>query len=264
MSQQYKLLPTDLVKDPARPLRSNLTPESVNELVESIRQVGIIEPLIVNQTGKTFEVIAGHRRLLAAEIAGLTVIPAIIKDVKGMDAEILKVHENLARQSINAVDWAKHLAYLKTTYGLADDELGKMLGMSRVWVIEHLAILNWAPEMIEAVRAGKLAFSSGRELAGIKDDNKRRVYTDSAIKGGITPTLAKRWKLEANTPAIQYPDNDRTPDASSNSPLPPEINPDCPVCGLPVPLSELVTISIHHQCRPAPVIPTPETTDPAE
>ena len=264
MSQQYKLLPADLVKDPARPLRSNLTPESVNELVESIRQVGIIEPLIVNQTGKTFEVIAGHRRLLAAEIAGLTSIPAIIIEAKGIDAEILKVHENLARQSINAVDWANHLAYLQDTYKLTNDKLAEMLGMSISWIGQHLEILHWAPEMIEAVRAGKLSFSSGRHLAGITDDNKRRVYTDSAIKGGITPALANRWKLEANTPAIQYPDIDRAPDASSNSPLPPEINPDCPVCGLPVPLSELVTISIHHQCRPAPVIPTPETTDPVQ
>lgn len=264
MKQQYKLIPADLIKDPTRPLRSELTPESVGDLVESIKQIGIIEPLIVFQTGKTYEVIAGHRRLLAAEVAGLTTIPAIVTEVKGMESEILKVHENLARAEVNAVDWAHHLKYLKDEYKLDNNKLASLLGMSPAWVSEHLTILDWAPEMIEAVKTGKISFSAGKELAGIKDDNKRRVYTDAAIRGGINPTLAKRWKNEANNPTLQYQEQDRTPDASSPlSPLP-ETKPDCPVCGLPIPFSELITLSVHHQCRPRPAEPTPETTDRVE
>ena len=77
----FRLLPLELIDDPQRPLRSDLTEESLAELVLSIKQMGIIEPIIVRPQGNRFEVIAGHRRLSAAALAGLATLPCIIKNI---------------------------------------------------------------------------------------------------------------------------------------------------------------------------------------
>lgn len=87
--QGFKLLPLELIDDPARPLRSDITPESVADLVLSIKQVGVIEPIIVKPQGERFEVIAGHRRLLAATIAKLTLLPCIIRTMGAEEGEII-------------------------------------------------------------------------------------------------------------------------------------------------------------------------------
>ena len=104
MKSKFELIPLDRIKDPERPMRADLTPESVDELVFSIRDVGIIQPLVVSASGDNYEVIAGHRRLLAASVAGLTEAPCIIVDTKGLDREVMKMHENIAREDINPID----------------------------------------------------------------------------------------------------------------------------------------------------------------
>ena len=120
MKKELKIIPLDRIFDPEKPLRSDLSPESVADLVESIKKVGIIEPLIVATKDDGFEIIAGHRRLVAAEIAGLVEAPCLIVEAQGMDKEILKLHENLARAEINPIDWAIHLDYLKKQSNLQE------------------------------------------------------------------------------------------------------------------------------------------------
>ena len=110
---QLKELPTDLILDPEQPLRSDISPESLADLVTSIKAIGIIEPLIVHPVDDKYQVIAGHRRLRSAEIANLVKVPCLVVDVEESEVEIIKAHENLVRSEISAVDCAKHLYILK-------------------------------------------------------------------------------------------------------------------------------------------------------
>ena len=153
MKGRYQILPLDKITDPEMPLRSDLSPESVEDLVISIKQVGIIEPLVVAKRGELFEVIAGHRRLLAATIAGVATAPCLVTEVEGMTLEILKIHENIARSEINPIDWAKHLDYLKSQYNLSIAKLAELTGMSEPWVDQHLAILKYSPELLMSDQA---------------------------------------------------------------------------------------------------------------
>ena len=249
MKSRYQIIPLDRILDPSKPLRSDLSLESVSDLAASIKQVGIIEPLVVAKRGDAFEVIAGHRRLLAATVAGLATAPCMVTEIEELQAEILKVHENLARVDINPIDWAKHLDHLKQQYSLSNANLAQMLGMSEPWVEQHLAILRYSPELLDAVAGNKLAFTAARELAQIKDPKKRQMYTDYAVRGGVTPALAAKWRREANIPALpQNPiaeeNNVPIPDRSAST------DPICPVCAQAIPLSEAVSITIHHFCRP--------------
>ena len=250
MKQIIKILPTDRVKDPERPMRSNLTPESVDDLVFSISEVGIIQPLIVCESGEGYELIAGHRRLMAAEVLQLTEVPCIVVEAKDLDKELLKMHENIGRADINPIDWANHLDYLKKQYGLTSAKLAEMIGFSESWVSEHLEILNYPEEVLIAIRNGTLSFSAARELAKIKDKVKREIYVRAAVRGGVTPSMAVRWKLEANRVESKQSEVTETPERQEDQSDPEPILPQCPVCGKPIPFNEIISLQVHSSCQP--------------
>jgi ParB family chromosome partitioning protein len=250
MSNKLQIIPLDRIKDPERPLRSNLTSESVDELVFSIKEVGLIQPLVVVKIGESYEVIAGHRRLMACELAGLTEVPCIVTVSAGLEKEVLKMHENIAREDINPIDWATQLDFLKSEYKVTNAKLAEMLGFSEAWVSQHLEILKYPAEVLQQIKDGTLAFSSARELAQIVDPIKRKVYITAAVKSGVTPAQAANWRREANTSPYQAPVN---PDNSGNSTSGGEVNiplPVCPVCGSEIQYADLLTLQIHRDCAP--------------
>jgi ParB family chromosome partitioning protein len=250
MTDKYQIIPLDRIKDPERPLRTDLRPESVDELVFSIKEVGIIQPLVVCKSGESYEVIAGHRRLLAAGLAGLTEAPCIVVVAKDLEKEVLKMHENIAREDINPMDWAIQLDFIKSQYKLSNAKIAEMMGFSEAWVSQHLEILSYPAEVLEAIKDNQLTFSSARELAQIKDPVKRKVYVGAGVKSGVTPAQAANWRREANAPVYQ---NDTTPgenlDQSGENkyeiPLP-----ICAVCLEAIKYEDLITLQIHRKCAP--------------
>ena len=250
MDTKYEEISVDRIVDPVDPLRTDLTQESVQELVESIKSVGIIEPLIVRLNGENYEVIAGHRRLTAARFAGLMMVPCVIRNEEGLEAEILKIHENLARAEINAVDWANRLTTLKSEYKLSTAKIAEILGMSEAWVQQHLDILKYPPVVLTAIQARVLSFSAARELAQIKDPLKRTVYVKAAVRGGVTPAMAAQWRKEANqmsNPQYATEENPTTenPEISAELQLP-----ICPVCKEEILAEQQLTLIIHNNCKP--------------
>lgn len=245
-------IPIDKINDPERPLRSNLTPESVDDLVFSIKEVGIIQPLTVCRAGKSYEVVAGHRRLLAAEICKLTEVPCIVIDTKGINKEVLKMHENIGRADINPIDWAIQLDYLKTHYNLTNAKLAETIGFSESWVSEHLEINNYPEEVLIAIQNGTLSFSSARELAKIKDKTKREVYVRSAVKGGVTPNLARQWKMEANREPLRQELETPTPTNEDDQEVNQPYEPKCAVCDQIMAFDNIVTLQVHSECQPNP------------
>lgn len=231
-------------------MRANLTPESVDDLVFSIKEVGIIQPLIVCEAGDGYELIAGHRRLLAAEIIRLNEVPCVVVDAKDLDKELLKMHENIGRADINPIDWANHLDYLKQQYNLTNANLAEKIGFSEAWVSDHLEILSYPEEVLVAIRDGTLSFSAARELARIKDPVKRGVYVRAAVRGGVTPAMAARWKMEANREPM--PTEAPNPEQGTETPeaTPAPVEPVCPVCGKQIPFDNIVTLQVHSECQP--------------
>jgi ParB/RepB/Spo0J family partition protein len=243
-------IPLDRIKDPERPLRTDLRPESVDELVFSIKEVGIIQPLVVCKNGESYEVIAGHRRLLAAGLAGLTEAPCIVVNSTGLEKEVLKMHENIAREDINPIDWAIQLDYLKSQYKVSNAKIAEMMHFSEAWVSQHLEILNYPVEVLDAIKGGKLSFSAARELAQIKDPVKRKVYVGAGVKSGVTPDQAANWRREANAPVYQ---NDTTPGENLDQSGQKEYKiplPICAVCGTDIKYEDLLTLQIHKDCAP--------------
>jgi ParB family transcriptional regulator, chromosome partitioning protein len=250
MIKKLEVISLDRIKDPERPMRSNLTPESLDELVFSIKEVGIIQPLVVCKTGESYEVIAGHRRLMAAELAGLIEAPCIVVQSSGLDKELLKMHENMAREDINPIDWANHLTYLKTQFHISNAKMAETLGFSEAWISQHLDIFNYPVEVLEAIKHGTLSFSAARELAQIKDPIKRKVYVTAGVKSGVTPDQAANWRREANTPEYKAPETAEGVIAQNGENPAPLALLICPVCNTGIEYADLLTLQIHRDCAP--------------
>src|SRR6266566_9232720 len=108
VDQEFKVIALDLIDDPQQAMRSNVTAASVEDLVLSIKQVGLIEPIVVKPKNGRYEVIAGHRRKFAHEVAKLPTIQCYVRNVTTDQSEMMKIHENLYREDIKPSDEARH------------------------------------------------------------------------------------------------------------------------------------------------------------
>lgn len=244
----FRVISIDSIDDPARPLRSDLSPESVEDLVISIRQVGIIEPLVVKPKNGRWEVIAGHRRLVAAGIADLVEVPCYIVNVDDERAEFLKLHENLYRANIAPSDQAEHFHYLIQHFKLSIAKIAALIAKSEAYVIDRLNILNYPPELKEALDKGDIKFSVSREFYRLKDRDKLTEYLGYAIARGVSPAMAKRWiddTLRQQQPQSQQTATDFPGDLN---PQPIEQHTTCVKCAQPVKLAEAVISYFHDAC----------------
>jgi ParB family chromosome partitioning protein len=144
-----------VVPNPQQP-RTQFDPAGIDELAASIARHGVLQPIVVSRTGDEYELIAGHRRVLAARAAGRTTIPAVIReDVK--DRLELALVENLQRTDLNAIETARAYKLLMETYDLTQEELAERVGKSRPHVANTLRALS-APQVLQdAVLEGKIS-----------------------------------------------------------------------------------------------------------
>lgn len=246
--EEYKRIPIDLIDDPEYPIRGDLSPESVEDLIQSIRKVGIIEPLVVNKKGDRFEVIAGHRRLVAAQVLNFPYVPCVIREIVGQEVDLLKIHENLARAQIDPIDLAKYLQHLKKQYNLSNAKLGELINRSDDYVGIYLQILTYPPDLMEALTTGLINISVARELIKISDPTARSNYLNYAIKGGITPTIAHQWALDWKVNHTETPPPQ--PEGQEAEPTPPSQTTftKCGICNEDVEQLKAQVIYVHPDC----------------
>ena len=156
-------IPLEKVVPNRRQPRTTFDPEGLSELAASIRQHGVLQPIVVSRDGDGYELIAGHRRVLAARLAGRTSIPAVIRDEAGDRLELALV-ENLQRTDLNAIEAARGYKLLMETYDLTQEELAERVGKSRSQVANMLRALT-APQVLQdAVLEGKISEGHLRAL----------------------------------------------------------------------------------------------------
>ncbi|MBA7553347.1 Nucleoid occlusion protein [subsurface metagenome] len=178
---------------PALPVRFSVDETSVKDLADSIKKIGLIEPIIVRECKKGFEVIAGHRRLMAAGMAGLKKVKCIIDNVSDDDAETIKMHENYHRLDISPVEQAVYFSYLVQKKNMKQAEIAEILGVSEGFVSQRLAVMSWHEEMISALDEGKISFSAARELSRITEEPALLLHLNQAVEHGVTPRVANIW-----------------------------------------------------------------------
>lgn len=248
IAKEFRDIPVHLIDDPARPMRTDMSRENLEELVRSIKQIGIIEPVIVRRTGERFEVIAGHRRTCAAELAGLPVIPCHIVTVNDDQAEMMKIHENLYRLDISPGDEARHYAALIDKQKLTPVKIAQLINRSLKYVTDRLDILSYDEELRQALDQGLINLSVAKEFARIEDGSKLKQYLRYAVQSGMTAGTAKRWTdelLRAAIPAQQF-----TPQPSDESMVAhtTNVSGQCFYCMNEVNVLEANIVYVHDEC----------------
>ena len=149
--------------------RKNFDKDSLNELADSIRLHGLIQPIIVNETPEGYMIIAGERRYRACKICGLKDVPAIVKNYTPKQIAEISIIENLQREDLNPIEFAKGIRRLMDEYELTQEKVAERLGMSRSAVANSVRILNLYPEVVEMVEKGKISFGHAKILVAITD-----------------------------------------------------------------------------------------------
>jgi len=166
--------------------RKNFDKESLNELAESIRVHGLIQPIIVNRMENGYMIIAGERRFRASKICGLKEIEAIVKEYTNKQVAEIAIIENLQREDLNPVEVAKGIKQLMEEYGLTQEKVAERLGKSRSAIANSLRILSLYPEVIDLVEKGKVSFGHAKILASIDDYTTQIILAKKVAKDKLT------------------------------------------------------------------------------
>src|SRR5437667_7344395 len=156
-------IPLDKVTPNRRQPRTQFDPEALSELAASIRQHGVLQPIVVSREGDAYELVAGHRRVLAARLAGRTTIPAVVRD-DVEDRPELALVENLQRMDLNAIEAARAYKLLMETYDLTQEQVAERLGKSRSAVANTLRTLSAPQPLQDAVLEGRIGEGHLRAL----------------------------------------------------------------------------------------------------
>ena len=156
-------IPLELVRPNRHQPRTAFDPESLSELAASISRHGVLQPIVVSVDGDGYELVAGHRRVLAARLAGRTTIPAVVRDEVGDRLELALI-ENLQRSDLNAIETARAYKLLMETYDLTQEQLAERLGKSRSSVANMLRALTAPQALQDAVIEGKIGEGHLRAL----------------------------------------------------------------------------------------------------
>ena len=181
--KQIKLI--DIEPNPEQ-ARKKFDEEALKELATSIKNYGLLQPIIVENKGKYYRIIAGERRWRASKIAGLKEIPCIVRDEDEQKNKEISLIENIQRENLNPIEKALGYKELIDNYNLKQQELADKLGISRSYVANTLRILNLDPRVLKLAMDGKLTETHCRALMAIEDPEKQYKTALKIIETGGT------------------------------------------------------------------------------
>ncbi len=166
--------------------------ESIDELAESIKKYGVIQPIIVTKKGNYYQIVAGERRWRASKKAGITEIPAIVREDDDRKNREISLIENIQREDLNPIDKARGIKVLMEEYSLTQQDVAEILGKARSSVANTVRILNLDERVIELVLEGKLSEGHCKVLLGITDGDKQYEMAQSIIHSDNTVREAEK------------------------------------------------------------------------
>lgn len=202
--EKLLILSIDQIQQAAYQPRQVFDPEALSELAASIKEKGVLQPLLVRKQGEKYEIIAGERRWRAARLAGLTEVPVILKDFNDLEALEIAIIENLQREDLNPVEEA--VAYQKLLeQGLNQEGVAKALGKGRSTVANALRLLSLPAKALEALEGGQISAGHARAILALPEDD-RLWALEQILTRGLNVRDAEALKRER-------PEKGKTPKA---------------------------------------------------
>ncbi len=191
-----------IVPSPFQP-RNRFTPEQLKELVGSIREHGIIQPLIVRKVGDTLELIAGERRWRASKALGLKEVPVIIRKAGDQDVLEWALVENLQREDLNPIEEAAGYARLAQEFQLKQDQIAARVGKSRASVANAIRLLDLNEEVQHFLAQSKLSVGHAKAILSLKDKEKQLLLANEVIRKTLTVRQTEKTAKNLLNPPVK-------------------------------------------------------------
>lgn len=180
----HKISPQSIVPNPFQP-RKTFNDDSLQELASSIREFGVIQPLLVRRQGETYELIAGERRLRASRLAGLAEVPVIVRELDDKEMAELAMIENLQREDLHFLEEAEGYQHLIASFNFTQEELARRVGKNQSTIANKLRLLKLAPEVRQAVVGQSLTERHARALLKLEDSQVQLEVLDGVKEKGL-------------------------------------------------------------------------------
>lgn len=191
----------DDIKPNAAQPRKNFNKEKLEDLAESIKENGVIQPVVVRKKGSSYELVAGERRWRASRIAGMKQIPCLIRNFDEKQNMIVAIIENMQREDLDPIEEAAGLREMVNRFGFTQSQVSKSLGKSRAYIANSMRLLKLPPEVQDMISKGQLSAAHGRTIINIEDKEKQKAVANKIIKDGLsvraTERLAEKIKDDA-------------------------------------------------------------------
>ena len=176
---------SDIRSSPMQP-RKTFRDEQLVELMESIREHGVIQPLVVRRVNGVLELIAGERRFRACQKLGLTEVPVIEREASDRDVLEMALIENLQREDLNAVEEAEAYARLAREFGMRQEDIAQRVGKNRATVANSMRLLDLAPDVKLLLSQALISPGHAKAILGLRDPDLQKLLADKVVRQGLT------------------------------------------------------------------------------
>ncbi len=215
MEEMTEINLSDIIPNPTQP-RTEFDEEALEELAESIRQLGLIQPITVKRSGDKYIIISGERRWRASQRAGLEAIPAYIREVDDTTLHAMALVENIQREDLNAIEISLGMQRLVEECGLTQEALAERLGKKRSTVANYLRLLNLPDEVQFAIKGGIISMGHAKALVAVESKAKQLSLLKKCVKNNLSVrqleelvrnTSEKKVKAATPTTDEEYPES---------------------------------------------------------
>ena len=185
MTEMTEIRLSDIIPNPTQP-RTEFNEEALEELADSIRQLGLIQPITVKREGEKYVIISGERRWRASEKAGLEVVPAYIREVDDTTLHAMALVENIQREDLNAIEISLGMQRLVEECGLTQEALAERLGKKRSTIANYLRLLNLPEEIQFAIKSGVISMGHAKALVAVESKAKQLSLLKRCLKNNLS------------------------------------------------------------------------------
>ncbi len=198
-----------IAPNPYQP-RKTFNEASIEELARSVRQHGIVQPLVVTRSGDRYKLIAGERRYRAAQKAGLTTVPVVVKEMMGEgDALQIALIENIQREDLNPIEEALAYHQLHEEFGLTQEEISKQVGKERSTVANFLRLLKLPDAVKKLLASGQLSMGHARALLAVESAKKQEQLADRVVKRNLNVRQTELLASESSPKTVEKKEKEK-------------------------------------------------------
>ncbi|MCY0976962.1 ParB/RepB/Spo0J family partition protein [Chryseobacterium wangxinyae] len=189
----------DIYPNPTQP-RTYFDEKALNELAQSIKNLGVIQPITLRKEGENFEIISGERRFRASKIAGLTSIPAYIRLVNDQELLEMALVENIQREDLDSIEIALTYQRLLDEIGMTQENLSQRVGKDRSTITNSIRLLRLSPDIQNAIRSGEISAGHGRAIISMDNEELQQILFDLIIKDKLNVRQAEQAATALKNP----------------------------------------------------------------